>query len=99
MDRQRALELIYDTLDLVNQQLPPAKRLSRSPTTILVGTGSSLDSLAIVTLVVALEEKVADAIGRPVQLLDPELISVDNGPFRSVESLSLHLSAVAAGSR
>lgn len=99
MDRERALELIYDTIDLVNQQLPPAKRLARSPTTIIVGTGGSLDSLGIVSFVVALEEKAGDATGRPLQLLDPELISADDGPFHSVDSLSKHLTAVATATR
>jgi acyl carrier protein len=99
MDRERVLELIYDTIDLVNRQLPPAKRLARSPATIIVGTGGSLDSLGIVNFVVALEEKAGDAIGRPLRLLDAELISTENGPFHSVDSLSKHVAAVATAAR
>ena len=62
MDRERALDLIYETIDIVNQQLPAARRLARSPETVIVGPGGSLDSLGIVTFVLALEEKAGDAL-------------------------------------
>lgn len=93
MDRERALELIYATIDVVNQQLPPAQRLARRPATVIVGAGGSLDSLGIVTFVVALEEQASDTVGRSVQLLNPDLLSSDDTPFHTVDTLATHLMA------
>jgi hypothetical protein len=94
MDRQQALGLIYEAIDRVNQQLPPGARLARSPATIIVGSGGSLDSLGIVTFVLTLEEKSADLLGRPVQLFDPDSLSIEGGPFGTVDRLAAHLMAL-----
>lgn len=91
MDRERALKLIYETIDSVNQQLPAARRLARDPATVIVGAGGSLDSLGIVNFVLALEEKSGDALGRPVQLLKPEWLAAEGGPFHTIDRLAMHL--------
>lgn len=96
MDRERALALIYDTIDRVNPQLPPAQRLARGPSTVIVGPGGVLDSLGIVNFVLALEERAADALGRSVPLLDTDRIADATGPFRTVGSLADHLTALGA---
>ena len=93
MDRERALELIYATIDVVNQLLPPAKRLARRPATVIVGAGGSLDSLGIINFVLALEEHASDALGRPVQLLNAEVLAAEDTPFRTVDTLATHLIA------
>lgn len=93
MDRERALELIYATIDVVNQQLPAAKRLARGPATVIVGAGGSLDSLGIINFVLALEEHATDTVGRSVQLLNPDLLAADDTPFRTVDTLATHLMA------
>jgi hypothetical protein len=92
MDQQAARALVYQAIDVVNQQLPPAKRLRKSPDTIIVGAGGSLDSLGVVNFVIALEEKVSDATGAAVQLLEDNMIA-DGGPFNTVDSLARHIAA------
>jgi len=94
MNRERALELIYESLDVVNQQLPAAARLARDPATVIVGAGGSLDSLGIVNFVLALEEKAGDALGRSIQLLKPEWIIADEAPV-TIGSLATHLTTLA----
>ena len=96
MDRNLVLEQIYAALDVVNSQLPPSRRLSRTPDTVLVGIGGALDSLGIVNFVLALEEKLGDAIGRPVALLDPEILGAEQGPFRTVATVADHVVALTA---
>lgn len=95
MDVHAARRLVYDAIDIVNQQLPPATRLRKAPETIIVGAGGALDSLGIVNFVIAVEEKIADATGAPVQLLDDAML-VDGGPFHTVGSLARHIAARAA---
>jgi acyl carrier protein len=92
MDVDAARAIVYDAIDAVNQQLPAAKRLRKSPDTNIIGPGSALDSLAIINLVVAVEEKVADRTGVAVQLLDADMIGGDS-PFRTVDSLARHIAA------
>src|SRR5206468_2949727 len=54
MRYEQALQLVYDAIDAVNPQLPQARRLAKSPATIIVGPSGSLDSLGIVNLLVAI---------------------------------------------
>jgi len=95
MSEEAARRLVYDAIDMVNQQLPAAKRLAKSPQTIIVGAGGALDSLGIVNFVIAVEEQIADATGAPMQLLDDAML-VEGGPFQTVGSLARHIAARAA---
>ena len=96
MDRNQVLEQIYAALDVVNSQLPPSRRLPRTPDAVIVGPSGALDSLGLVNFVLALEEKMGDAIGRPLMLLDPELLGAEHGPFRTVDTLATHVLALAS---
>lgn len=89
MAYDRAIALVYDAIDVVNHQLPPARRLRKAPETVIVGVGGALDSLGVVTFVLALEEKTADA-GTAVTLLHEEML-VEDSPLRTVESVSRYL--------
>lgn len=92
MNLDAAHAVVYEAIDTVNQQLPPARRLRKAPDTIIIGRGGALDSLGIVNFVIALEEKVADRIGVAVQLLDADMIG-DESPLRTVESLARFLAS------
>ena len=94
MRYEQALQLVYDAIDAVNPQLPQARRLAKSPATIIVGPSGSLDSLGIVNLVIALEERASETIGAAVQLLDDTAFIDTDGPFRSVDSLARHLATL-----
>jgi hypothetical protein len=94
MRRDQALQAVYDAIDVVNRQLPEARRLAKSPDTIIVGPSGSLDSLGIVNLVLAIEERASELLGRPVELLDDTAFVDANGPFRSVGSLAGRLEAM-----
>src|SRR5262245_36378775 len=88
MRHEQALQIIYDAIDVVNRQLPQARRLSKSADTIVVGPSGMLDSLGIVNLVLAIEERAAEVTGLPLRLLDEGAMLDDSGPFRDVGSLA-----------
>ena len=92
MDEEAARRLVYDAIDIVNQQLPTAKRLSKAPDTVIVGSGGALDSLGVVNFVIAVEDKVAEATGAAVQLLDEHSL-VEGSPFHTVGSLARYIAA------
>ncbi len=56
--------------------------------TPLFGRGGLLDSLALVSLVVSVEEAIADEFGRTVSLADERAMSQSRSPFRSVGALA-----------
>jgi hypothetical protein len=96
MRRDQALRLVYEVIDAVNPQLPAVRRLTKSPDTVIVGPAGALDSLGVITFVVTLEERVADAIGAPVQLLDDTAFIDDKGALATVDSLATFLERVSA---
>ena len=69
--RADILRIVYDALADLNAQLPADRRVESRETTILIGQGSALDSLGVVELLVAIEERVASATGATVSLLEP----------------------------
>jgi hypothetical protein len=64
---------------------------SLGPETCLFGPSGLLDSLGLVSVLVELEQKVADACGRPVSLMDDRAMSETSSPFRTVNSLADYL--------
>jgi acyl carrier protein len=94
MDHERVLRIVYDAIDVVNQQLPASKRLHKSPDTVIAGAGGSLDSLGIVTFVILLEEKVGEAFGTTVQLLDEQML-IEDSPFQSIGALTDYIATRA----
>jgi hypothetical protein len=85
------LKLIYDTAQEINAQLPPDCQLSATPDTIVVGAGSPLDSLGVINFLVSLEERVGDATGKTVSLLDEGALNDPNGPLRTIALLERYI--------
>jgi acyl carrier protein len=82
------LNLIYDVIDELNETLPENQRLAKSPETLLFGGGANLESLGLVRLVLLLEQKVQDDLGRTVTLVDEKAMSQSRSPFRTVAALA-----------
>lgn len=94
MDHEQAQRIVYETIDIVNQQLPASRRLGKSPGTVIIGPGGALDSLGIVTFVVTLEDKVGEAVGASVQLLDRDLLG-EGSPLQTVAALTEFVAAAS----
>jgi hypothetical protein len=91
MQREQALQLVYDAIDVVNRQLPASRRLVKSGETIILGPSGSLDSLGIVNFVITLEERANAVLGTPVELFDGASLMEENGPFQTVDTLTRFL--------
>ena len=57
MSEDEVLDLIYEAVDEVNDHLMPTAQLPKSRNAIILGDGGSLDSLAVVNLLAAIEDK------------------------------------------
>jgi len=73
----------FAALDEVNRLLPAERKVGKSLDVALLGADSDLDSLGLVNLVVALEQKIDDAFGVSVALVSPESMSRKESPFRN----------------
>jgi acyl carrier protein len=71
---------VFSAIDRLKEVLPPNVRLDRGRETLLLGEGTSLDSMAVVNLLVFIEEEMLNAAGREITLagldgdggIDPE---------------------------
>ncbi len=73
--REKGEELGNETLQNVNEE------------TELFGEGGALDSLALVSLIADIEDKIDDTFNRSVVLADERAMSQRTSPFRNVGTL------------
>jgi acyl carrier protein len=86
MQRENIIELITDA---VKQFLPPGEQPATvSEDTRLVGGNSLLDSTALVSLIVEVEQQIDDRYGVSITIADDRALSQQRSPFRTVSSLA-----------
>ena len=85
---EKILNLIYVTLDEYNEQLSDELQLEKSSDTKLFGQGSSLDSLGLINLIVAVEQNIEDKFDVTITLADERAMSQETSPFRTVGTLT-----------
>ncbi len=93
-DRDRITEIVYSSIDELNRELGKSQRLEKSLATPLSGPGSGLDSLAVVSFQMILEEKIGQAFDVDMVLDFEEFVGSGGEQPRTVESLIDHLAAL-----
>ena len=93
----KVLDLIYEAIDEINQQLPPGRAMVKSPETVLFGKGAQLDSLGLVNLVVGTEQRLSDTFGVALTLANEKAFSMKQSPFRTVGSLADYVTGLLKG--
>ena len=83
---------VFDAVDEVNQQLPKGRQLEKSVDTVLYGESAELDSLGLINLIVATEQKIEEKIGVTITLADDESMSQKDSPFTSIGNLIDYIS-------
>ena len=87
-DSENTLAAIYRAVDWINGESPPDRQLSKAPETQLLGSQSILDSMHLVSLIVAIEREVEETFGVALTLADERALSMKASPFRSIQSLA-----------
>lgn len=90
--QERVENLIIESLKELNEELENEALNNPTKETKLYGIDGVLDSLALVTLITDLEEKISDKFDKEITLADEKAMSQRNSPFRSVESLTNYIS-------
>ena len=88
-NKGKIIQSIMDAIDEINERNPEEKRLSKSVDTVLTGESGELDSLGLVSFVVAVEERIQNDLGVNISLAD-EIGNVD-GALRTPETLAEHI--------
>lgn len=73
MDSNKALQLMQATFSSMYRSGMMEEELAVTPETIILGTGSSLDSLGFVTFISDLEERVSSEAGKDYYLILTEI--------------------------
>ena len=90
---------IYRAVDWINGELPPDRQLIKAPETRLLGSGSALDSMHLVSLIIAIEREVEDTFGVALTLADERALSMNESPFRSIQSLADYIGILIIDAR
>ena len=85
--RQEIIKLIIDTAsELGEDEIGIADGLSED--TVLFGKDGVLDSMGLVTLIIAVEQAIEDRYDTSAGLADEKAMSQSRSPYRSVASLA-----------
>ena len=84
---ENIIQTIFEAMDEVNERQPENQQLNKSPNTILFGKDGKLDSLGLVNLVVATEQRIEEKYCVTISLADDRAMSEKNSPFKNVQTL------------
>jgi acyl carrier protein len=87
---EKILKIIINVIEEINEDQDvkvPIEQGSKAP---LFGKDGVLDSLALVSLVVAVEQEIEDELGISISLADEKAISQVKSPFKTIGSLSMY---------
>lgn len=91
-NQNQILRLIFSAVNEINQQLPKDQQLVKSIDTVLFGQQGKLDSLGLVNLIVATEQKIEEELGVAITIADEKAMSQKHNPFKTIGSLSDYIS-------
>jgi len=91
-----ALEATASAVRELNSTLSDDNQISEDPEAVLYGTGSNLDSLGLVNLVMAVEQHISEYTGLDVILASEAAMSRKRSPYRSLRALAEYAVDVSA---
>jgi acyl carrier protein len=91
LDHDAVQTIVLNALEAINEERDAGDELVVTPQTRLFGADAELDSLALVSVIVDVEEAVSNASGRTVALTDDRAMSQDVSPFTDVQTLTAYV--------
>ena len=95
-DASAARQIVFDVIDRMNHDFPEQEGLDKSLSTVLSGPGGTLDSLGLVDLLMRIQEAILEHYDVPVAVADEQVLSSQESPLRTVESLVQHVEGLLA---
>lgn len=85
--KNKIYDIVCDAIDEINENYPDNSKIKKEYVTILFGSGSSLDSLGLVNLIVAIEQNIEDEFDVNISIANEKAMSQKSSPFKTIESL------------
>lgn len=85
--KERILTVLAKVVHELNEQLKDKIAAERGQAAPLYGEKGVLDSLGLVTLIVAVEQAIEEELGVTITLTDEKALSQRNSPFRTIGTL------------
>ena len=89
--QEKIEKIIIDTLKELNEELENEYFINPNSKTKLYGGNGAMDSLALVSFIADLEDKISDEFEKDIILADEKAMSQRTSPFRSVETLTNYI--------
>ncbi len=93
---EKVFAILNEAVDELNVQLPKGKKLAKGEDTRLIGDGSVLDSLNLMSFLVSVEEKCLSETGLEIALADEAAGSPETTPLRTIGTLGQFILSRAA---
>ena len=91
ISRDQVQKTIFAAIDDINIMLPQDRHIQKLPDTALAGEDGGLDSLGVVNLIVAIEQKIQEQFQRTISLVSDEALSQRENPFANVQTLTEYI--------
>ena len=92
--QEKIEKIIIDTLKELNEELENEAFLNPNSKTKLYGANGAMDSLALVSFIADLEDKISDEFEKDIILADEKAMSAKTSPFRNIESLTSYIKSL-----
>lgn len=87
MEKNEILKIVLDQINQLKDTLPDDKKFDVNENTVLFGTGSSIDSLSLVSVIVDLEATFSNEFNYDLSLTDDRAMTRAISPFENVHTL------------
>lgn len=91
---ERVLETVLSAVKEINEQLSAEERLDLSPDAVVFGAEGKLDSLMLVSLIVATEQQIMETLKIEISLSDERTLAKEPSPFRTIGTLADHITSL-----
>jgi D-alanine--poly(phosphoribitol) ligase subunit 2 len=89
--KQNIINIVINSVESLNQLLDKKVPIELGESTPLYGSSGVLDSLALVNLIVSVEEDIEDEFGVEIILANEKAMSQRRSPFSTVGSLAEYI--------
>lgn len=94
---EKILDIILTQAEELNEQLTNKIPVEQGADAPLFGKGGVLDSVALVTLIVAVEQAIEDEFDVALTIADEKAMSQKSSPFRTIGALSDYVQKLVKG--
>ncbi len=84
-------KILISCLVELNEELENENLNNITKETKIFGNNGALDSLALVSFITDVEDKISKELGHDIVLADEKAMSQRTSPFRNIETLSLYI--------